>query len=284
VVGEQLNTARTVLQNRGFSVDVLTVADLRPSQTVIGENPVGGTKAKQGSPVTLTVSSGPGSVNVPSVLGDTVNQAKQQLRAAGLKLGPIRHETSSTTSAGDVVDTSPTAGASVPVGSAITLFVSTGVPKVTVPDVTGESEAQAKSDLHAAGFEVTSASQTTSSGTPGTVISQTPTGNTQAPAGTTVTIVVAKAPNTVKVPDVKGQTAAAAQSALQAAGFTVTQQPKSVTHPQKNGLVLSESPGAGTMVKKGGSVTITVGKYTAPSGSTGATGPTTPTTPGVTTP
>ncbi|MBV8429910.1 MAG: Stk1 family PASTA domain-containing Ser/Thr kinase, partial [Solirubrobacterales bacterium] len=186
VVGEQLNNARTVLQNKGFAVDVLTVSDVQPSQTVIGENPVGGTKAKQGSVVTLTVSSGPGSVNVPSVLGDTVAQARQLLSQAGLKVGPIRHETSSTTAAGAVVDTSPTAGVSVPVGSAVTLFVSSGVPKVTVPDVTGESEAQAKSDLHAAGFEVTSTTQTTSSGTPGNVITQSPAGNTQAPAGTTV--------------------------------------------------------------------------------------------------
>jgi serine/threonine-protein kinase len=69
VTGEQLNNARTVLQDAGFSVSVLYVTSTQPSQTVIGENPPGSSKADQGSTVTLTVSSGPSSVNVPSVLG-----------------------------------------------------------------------------------------------------------------------------------------------------------------------------------------------------------------------
>jgi serine/threonine-protein kinase len=149
---------------------------------------------------------------------------------------------------------------------------------VTVPDVTGESEAQAKSDLHGQGFEVSTTTQTSTSTPAGDVISQTPAGNSQAPTGSTVTIVVAKAPTTASVPDVRGDTAAAANSALQAAGFKVTQASKPVTRQSKNGIVLRQSPAGGSTVKKGSTVTITVGQYTAPPQTTPTTGTTGPTT------
>jgi eukaryotic-like serine/threonine-protein kinase len=275
VVGEPLNTARTVLQNQGFSsINVLNVVDPKPAQTVIGENPTAGKKVDTSSVVTLTVSSGPGSVNVPSVLGDTVKQAKTLLHQAGLKAGSIQHQANSTVPSGEVIDTSPAAGVSVPADSKVTLVVSSGPAKVGVPDVTGESEAQAKSDLHAAGFTVTTTTQTSSSGQSGDVISQSPAGNTQALPGTTVTIVVAKAPTTASVPGVTGQSAGSAQAALQGAGFKVIQQTKKVTHSARNGIVLSQSPGGGATVPKGSTVTITVGKYTPRTGSTGTTGPT----------
>ncbi len=275
VVGEPLNTARTVLQNRGFSsINVLTVTDAKPAQTVIGENPPAGNKVNTNSLVTLTVSSGPGLVTVPPLVGNTVGQARTLLSQARLALGPIRHQSSGTVPLGDVIDTSPSAGQSVPAGQRVTLIVSSGPAKATVPDVTGEPESQAKSDLHAAGFEVSTSQETSSSTQPGDVISQTPGGNTQAVSGTTVTIVVAKAPATASVPDVKGQSASAAQAALQGAGFKVVQQPKKVIRSYRNGIVLSQSPGGGTTATKGSTVTITVGKYTAPSGPTGSTGPT----------
>jgi eukaryotic-like serine/threonine-protein kinase len=283
VAGENINTARTVLQDAGFSVSVINVQNQKPSGTVIGENPVGGTRADEGSVVTLTVSSGPGSVSVPAVQGETVNQAKQALAQVGLKVGPVRHQANATTPVGQVIDSSPTAGQSLAIGSKVTLFVSTGPAKVTVPDVTGESEASAKSDLHNAGFQVTTTTQTTSGSTAGDVISQTPPGNTQATPGSTVGIVVAQASTTATVPDVTGQSASSAKAALQSAGFHVVQQTKTVTHKSKNGIVVSESPGGGATVKKGSTVTITVGQFVAATTPTTTT-KTTPTTPTTTTP
>jgi len=91
---------------------------------------------------------------LPSIQSDP-QQARKLLTQAGLRVGAIRHENSNTTLSGQLIDTSPAAGQSVPVGSNVTLVVSSGPAKVNVPDVTGESEALAKSDLHAAGFEVT---------------------------------------------------------------------------------------------------------------------------------
>jgi serine/threonine-protein kinase len=238
---------------------------------VIGEIPSGGTKADKGSTVSLTVSSGPAAVNVPSVVGDTLAQARKTITQNGLKVGRTISQSNDQFASGTVIDSSPSAGQPVPSGSAITLVVSSGKPKVTVPDVTGQNQQAARSALEAAGFRVTTSTQQTT-GTPnGNVISQSPAGNSQVASGTTVNIVIAQTPTTANVPGVTGDTASAATSALQSAGFKVSQTTQNVTDKKKDGVVLSQSPGAGASAKKGSTVTIVVGKAT--SGPTGPTGP-----------
>ena len=89
----------------------------------------------------------------------------------------------------------------------------------------------------------------TSSTTAGNVVSQSPGGGTLAVPGSTVDLVIAKAPPaTAKVPDVTGKTGADAASALRSAGFNVDQTTKKVTDQSKSGLVLSQSPGGGASV------------------------------------
>jgi serine/threonine-protein kinase len=278
VINQPLQTARTILQNEGFQISVTQQPSTQPTQTVIGEIPVGGTRVAQGSTVSLTVSSGPASVNVPSVVGDPLAQARHAVTKAGLKVGRTISESSSTIADGSVVDTSPSAGQPVPAGSAITLVVSSGPPKVAVPDVTGQSEQAAKSAITSAGFKVGAVTpQQTSSTAAGNVVSQSPSGGTQATPGSTVDLVVAQAPATTKVPGVTGKTAADATSALKAAGFNVAQTTKKVKDPSKNGIVLSQSPGGGSSANKGSTVTIVVGQVSqTPSGPTGPTTPTTP--------
>jgi serine/threonine-protein kinase len=169
------------------------------------------------------------------------------------------------------------AGTNLALGDKVDLFVSTGPAKAPVPDVIGETEGQAKSDLHNANFIAKVVPQTSSNATPGTVTSETPVAGTPEVPGTIVTIVVAKAPTTAAVPDVRGQQASAATTTLKQAGFKVSQQPKDVTNQSQNGTVLSENPPHGTSAKKGSTVTITVGHYMGGP-------PTTPTTPTTTTP
>jgi serine/threonine-protein kinase len=278
VVSEQLNTARTVLQNAGFTVAApIPVASRKPNGTVIGESPPGGSKVKKGSTVTLTVSSGPAQAVVPGVIGDPLAQAKSTIKAQQFRIGHIFHQSSTVYSTGQVINTDPVAGTSLTVGDKVDLFVSTGPPKTAVPDVTGENEGQAKSVLQGANFNVKVVPQTSSSATPGTVISQTPVAGTREVPGTIVTIVVAKAPPTATVPNVRGQQASAATSTLKQAGFKVSQQQRNVTDQSQNGVVLSENPPRGTSAKKGSTVTITVGHYIGGP-------PTTPTTPTTTTP
>jgi serine/threonine-protein kinase len=280
VVNEDLNTARTQLQNAGFTVaSPIPVTSQQKAGTVISQDPQGGTKAKDGSTVSLTVSSGPGSVAVPTVVGETEAQAKSSIEIANLTVGKVVHESNTQFTSGRVIDTSPTAGTSVTVGSAVTLIVSTGPPSVQVPDVTSEDVGQAKATLQGRGFNVTTSDEVSTSAAPGTVLSQNPVGGKSVPSGSTVSLVVAKAPPTVAIPNVVGKTTGAANATLGAAGFPATQQQQTVTDKTQNGVVLSQNPAAGTQAKKQTLVTIVVGKYQAPTTPTTTTTTTTPTTP-----
>jgi serine/threonine-protein kinase len=285
VVEDTLSTARTVLEDRGFLVSVIQQQSAKPVGTVVGEIPNAGSSAPKGSTVSLAVSAGPGTDTVPPVDGESLKQAKADILAAHLTVGRVIRQASSQYPAGQVIGTDPAAGQTPPAASPVAVFVSTGPAKVTVPDVTSETEAQAKSDLHNAGFQVTVTLQDTSnSGQVGKVITQSPTGNTKADPGSAVTIVVGQTPTTATVPRVRGDTVAQATQALQAAGFSVAQTTQTVTNPSQNGIVLRESPHAGTTAKKGSTVTIVVGQ--SPSSTTTTTTPTTtsPTTPTTTSP
>jgi serine/threonine-protein kinase len=284
VVGEDLNTARTQLQNAGLAVAApIQVTSAQKAGTVIAQDPQGGTKAKEQSTVSLTVSSGPGTATVPTVVGETLPQAKSSIEIANLTVGQIVHQSSSTIPVDHVIDTSPLAGATPPVNTPVTIFVSSGPPQVQVPDVTTEEVGQAKATLQGRGFNPRTTDEVTTTAAPGTVISQTPAGGTSAASGSTVTLVVAKAPPTVAVPNVVGQTHGAANATLGAAGFPASPQQQTVTNQSQNGVVLSQNPAASTQAKKGATVTIVVGKYVATTTTTSTTTTTTTTPSGTTT-
>jgi eukaryotic-like serine/threonine-protein kinase len=284
VTGHTLNTARTVLQNEGFVVNVLDVTSDNNAGTVIGQQPQGATKVDKGSTVTLTVSTGPGNTTVPSVVGLLAGAAERDIVRARLKFRTQR-ETSNTIPTGRATRTQPGDGQSVLVGTRVTLFISSGKPVVTVPNVVGQSEGAARALLGDQGFVVTTSTQTSTTTPNGDVISQSPGGDTEVAPGSTINLVIAKAPPTASVPDVTGDTSRGASNQLKAAGFKVVQQSKAVTKQNKDGIVISEQPGAGTTLNKGSTVTIVVGKFTPPPTSTTPTSTTpTTTTPSTTTP
>jgi beta-lactam-binding protein with PASTA domain len=277
VVNEQVSVAQAQLQTAGFQTNVLNRTDPHPSGTVIAQNPLGGTKANKGSTVTLTVSQGPGSTSIPSVSFLSERAARRAIKQAQLKVARVQPEHSDTIPPGDATRTDPQAGTSLPIGSGVTLFVSSGKPNVTVPDVVGQSESSARSQLSGAGLTVSVQNQVSSTATPGNVISQSPNGNASVAPGTTVTIVVAQAPPKVSVPNVKGQKEGPAKSALTGAGFQVATQTQDTTDPAQKGIVLDEIPAAGSTQTKGTTVTIIVGHFTGTTTSTTSTTPTTPT-------
>jgi serine/threonine-protein kinase len=174
-----------------------------------------------------------------------------------------------------VISTSPTAGQTVRIITSVEIFVSSGKPLVKVPSVVGASQDSAKAALQAAGFQVTTTNQP-STEKAGNVIDQNPKGGNDAPSGSTVTLVIATAqtttnPQTATVPSVKGLPASDAKNALQGAGFTVNATTKNVTNQSKDGTVLSQSPGPNSTADKGSAVTIVVGHFQPPGGTTGTT-------------
>jgi eukaryotic-like serine/threonine-protein kinase len=277
VIGDQYAEARSVLTAAHFQVDPVPQSSPKPKGVVIGEQPSAGTKADKGSTVTLEVSSGTGNVSVPSVEGLTVAAATKQLRRAHLKVNNVVPRSSTQFPAGQVTGTNPGVARSVPAGAEVTLFVSSGVPQKPVPNVSGDTETAATAALTKAGFNVNQQTQASTSAAVGNVISQTPGGGTNAPQGSTVTIIVATAPATVTVPSVTGDPVSGAVSALTATGLNVVQTSQNVANADQNGIVIHQSPRGNSTAKKGSSVTITVGHFVASSSSSSSTSSTTST-------
>jgi beta-lactam-binding protein with PASTA domain len=128
VVNVTLATATSILNGVGLVVGTTTsqASSTVPSGSVISQNPAAGANAVAGSAVSLIISSGPLQVTVPSVVNDTVATATTVLTSAGLKVGTVTKQTSSTVAAGSVISQSPLAGTSVASGSAVGLVVSSG--------------------------------------------------------------------------------------------------------------------------------------------------------------
>jgi serine/threonine protein kinase len=114
---------------------------------VISTTPAAGSSVGPHTDVTVTVSSGPTSLNVPSVAGLSVEAATAQLKQVGLKVGTTTPEDSSLVAQGLVVETNPAAGASAKSGDVINLLTSSG--KVNIPSVVGQSGPDAGAALTA---------------------------------------------------------------------------------------------------------------------------------------
>ncbi len=275
VVGSDLATAQAALQREGFSVDTVARTSDQAKGQVLGQDPEPGSKADEGSVVTLTVSDGPGTATVPGVEGQTEAEARRRLEAAGFKVR-VRERSSDSVPKGEVIGTQPGENTQAERGSTVILLVSVGPKKVAVPSVVGTTEDNARSTLTGAGFTVTVTQQEDEKATPGTVLSQTPGAGTQADKGSSVTIVVAKAPEETSVPNVVGQDEATAIDTLTNAGFKVSEQRITVTDEGDDGTVVQQDPSGGK-AKPGSTVTIGVGSFTPP---TETTTPTTTAPPG----
>lgn len=190
VDGYELGRARARLKAEGLQPGMVTreFSDDVPKGSVIGTDPEGGTTLRAGSAIALTVSKG-APVDVPDVTGEDLADAKADLAEAGLKVKVAATRVNSEDDAGQVARQTPDAGSRAAEGDTVTLTLSKGPEMVEVPDVTGDSVDDAKSELEAAGFQVEE-----DRGLLGlfgdTVKKQSVEGGDTAPKGSTITITI----------------------------------------------------------------------------------------------
>jgi beta-lactam-binding protein with PASTA domain len=260
VVGQRSATASQILQNRGFEVNIETVVNPDvPRDTVATQNPQPRTRAREGSTVTIIVSSGPGEAAVPQVQGLPRAKAEQALRDAGFRVG-VTQEYSTDVPAGRVISSAPQEGSTAEKGTTVRLIVSRGAKPVAVPGVVGKNVDEARGLIEDAGLKVVTHDDTSSSADPGTVTKQDPKAGTKLKPGDTVTLDVAKA---VDIPDVTDLPEADATKQLRDAGFRVRARDVATANQSEDGIVLDQSPAAGEQRKRGSKVTIRVGRFTA---------------------
>jgi beta-lactam-binding protein with PASTA domain/predicted Ser/Thr protein kinase len=193
-------------------------------------------------------------VAVPFVEGQKLPQARKNIRDAGLRpvVVPRSHLTELP---GVVFRQNPDAGERVPKGNAVRLLVSTGKPRVAVPDVLGARESDAVAVLRAAGL-VPDPHDIFSDKPTGTVIAQDPKGGTSVVKGSTVRVNISKGQQNIGIPSVIGQSFADASRQLRAAGFTPIREDVEDAAPR--GTVVNQDPGPGTLHPPGTEVTLSV--------------------------
>ncbi|MGW5476792.1 Stk1 family PASTA domain-containing Ser/Thr kinase [Streptomyces sp. NPDC004008] len=215
--------ARTRLKRADLEVGQVRHAysDTVRQGTVISTDPSAGERIRSHDSVTLTVSDGPETVQVPDVKGDPLARAQERLKQAGLVPGMVTQAFSDDVSKGSVIGTDPGAGTKRHGGSAIALTVSEGRP-VEVPQVAGSDLDEATAQLQDEGLKVKIAdTQVTSEFDAGKVARQSPDPGKQVAEGDTVTLTISKGREQVEVPDVVGDNVDDARKTLEAAGFQV---------------------------------------------------------------
>jgi beta-lactam-binding protein with PASTA domain len=212
---------------------------------------------------------------VPAVKGLPMAYAANAVLSAQLTLGATTQVASSVVPVGGVVGTVPAAGTSVPQQSVVGVVISLGdggtppppPTTVAVPNVIGLTEGAAASSLGVSNLVLGVVTTATNAASVGQVLLETPAAGTVVPIGSVVTLTVssgpAPLPTTVAVPNVVGKFRSVASTDLVAAQLTVGRVTGSAnTAPQ--GLVLTQTPAAGTVVEIGRAVDLVV--------STGTTG------------
>jgi serine/threonine-protein kinase len=268
VVGKPATVAMTELHQEGFS-DVSSrseTSSVTPGD-VVSTNPVPGMKLQSNKPLVLLVSSGPVQVPVPNVVGQPVAAATAALKNAGFVVNSTT-ASSPTVANGSVISTNPPANTERAKGSAVQLVVSTGKPLVSIPYLAGDTPTLAGQTLGALGLKVYQANDPSATVPAGEVTRTNPSSGSQVPIGSHVTVFVSTGIPQVTVPNLSGQTEAAANAALQTAGLSGNFTTTPVTSSAQNGLVQSESPGANSTVNQGSTVNVVVGTYQAPTTTT----------------
>jgi serine/threonine-protein kinase len=193
VVGFTQERAEAAVTAAGLTVGEVTQAnsDTVEKGLVIRQSPEPGTEVDEQAAVSLVVSSGAKETTVPTLVGLSLDEARNALIDAGLQLGTVKNVPSAE-NRNTVTKADPPEATAVPVDSRVNLEVASGENKV--PNVVGKTAEEARSLLQQAGFEVEERERESADQAPGTVVDQTPNAGRNARLESTVRIFVATAP------------------------------------------------------------------------------------------
>lgn len=223
--------------------------------SVTRSDPEGGSSVHKRAEVQLYVSKGVDMKTVPEVTGKSQDEAQRSLTDAGLAVGAVTDAYSEDVPQGQVISQSVAAGTSLAHDSAVDIVLSKGREPLTVPTLSGLSASAAKSAIEDLGLVAAPTEAYSDTVAEGQVISQQTREGSTLHRGDSVAYTVSKGPEKVAIPDVVGLQREEARSLLEGAGFTVKEE---AILGGFFGTVRSSDPAAGTMTKKGSTVTITI--------------------------
>lgn len=202
-------------------------------------------------------------VEVPSILGKTVEEATEILNEKGLGFTQNGTIASDVIEEGLVAQQSVEAGEKVAKNTRILGVLSSGAASFNLTDVTGRSAEEAKKILEGLELTVAQTEEYDDSVAEGLVISTSPAANTPVGKGDTVTMVVSKGSQNAKVPKLTGLSEDAAKLALESVGLELGRVEETYSEVGA-GLVISQNYEEGTELKPGTTVDIVISKGAEP--------------------
>jgi beta-lactam-binding protein with PASTA domain len=257
LVGDPLARAEVEADLAGLKLDRQQEfnSDVRSGQ-VIRQSLPAGSEAEKGDTLTIVLSLGPELDVVPSVSGLLLGEATRLIKEARFKV-EVKREYHETIAENHVIAQNPDGASDFEVGKTVRLTVSRGPEPVDLPDLSGQTEAQAKAALKnlqmVFGGLIQEFSPTIAEGL--VIGTQPPVGST-VDQGSEVSLVISRGPRTFTMPDVEGLTGATAQARLESLGLIVTLRQV----PDTTGdTVVHTKPGAGETVEEGQPVDVWLG-------------------------
>jgi len=259
VVGENLQDAERMLERADLYIRTQYKGNSSvPKDRIISQSPEAGESVAPGSYVVVIISTGPEDVLVPNVVGETLRDAESALRNENFAIKTL-YEESTSVDEDKIISQDPAANSYAPYGSTVTITVSIGPPKPTVPNLVNMHKDDAINALKNIGLNAIITIEKSDSVAEDRVISHDPREGEKVSIGSSVTLVVSSGNGVVQVtvPDVTGKTQSAAEDILDDLGLRIEVK-KAESDKVDAGKVITQSPAAGTKINAGGSVTITV--------------------------
>ncbi|MBB5119868.1 serine/threonine protein kinase [Streptomyces eurocidicus] len=252
LIGQTLADAKKMGENVDLKVvEGGTKACDQDKGKVCEQNPQPDSKVDRGAEIKVTVSEGAPKIEVPDVTEKQVDNARKVLEDKGFVV-KVKQKVTDEASAGTVLSQDPAGLSKATKGSEVTLTVAEAAQTKQVPSVVNQPFEAAKKQLTDLGFKVEKQEEESTSA-PGTVIRQSPDGNTAAKPNSTVTLTVAKAGQKVTVPATANTKLKDAKKALTDLGLQVGP----INGPQDdNAVVINTNPGPGAQVDKNTPISI----------------------------
>jgi len=254
LTSETYDAAFSELTALGFKPErQVEASDTIAADLVTRTDPAGGESVDPGSAVKVFVSTGANQVEVPEVVGQSQEQARATITAAGLVPGDVQTE-NVPSDAGDVTKTVPVGKTLVAKGSTVAIFVASG--QVDLPDLAGKPKQEALDILTSLKLNSSTNPVEVADPAPDTVLSQDRSPGL-VPQGSTVTLDISVAPTNVVIPsDLVGKTYADASAQLTGLGLVPARVDALSDKPIDS--VVSSDPNKGATVAIGSTVTLTV--------------------------
>jgi eukaryotic-like serine/threonine-protein kinase len=195
LVGLNEDQAREALENVGLRMqkeDDFIRDESQQTGVVTGQDPAAGATIDEGSNVTAKVTA---ELRMPNLLGQTPSAAESTLERQGVSLIVVNNTpVTDAGQVGRVVSQDPPGGSLISPDTRVTLEVGEEARTVAVPDVVGLDQTSAEAQLRDAGLNFRVQESEDATVPEGRVLSQNPAAGLQVNRGSTVTIVVSKAP------------------------------------------------------------------------------------------